>query len=403
MKNIICCLLFVFLFTNVSLANYGARPMAMGGAFTAVADDANTAYWNPAGFAINPGVDVYGSLLLSNRNERIGDNMAAVKLCFEADFDPFAWIIGVGAVSLFALDSAKYLSDQGLLKKNWGREKTEKEEAVSEKVLEKGEEKTVPVGQQAKEKAKGIAKEMLAQTTQVAKIIAKESARQVYWGQVYYPWYHYNASRPTYWDKREAEYSPSGKAQFAGGITWITDKNPSKSQSTDYYTFSLATGYEERVALGANVNIYNIGITASNGTILKGYGAGIDLGILIRPIDQIAWGATAKEILTSDVRFENGATVTYKMSINTGIAISPIDDLTISADLHNFFRQSADPQTSHYGVEYRPFEGLALRAGLNDNSKTAGASIMVGGAIIDYTILGGIYNRTQIAGLTWKF
>jgi len=32
----------------------GARPSAMGGAFTAVADDANAAYWNPAGIASMP-------------------------------------------------------------------------------------------------------------------------------------------------------------------------------------------------------------------------------------------------------------------------------------------------------------------------------------------------------------
>ncbi|MDH5174640.1 MAG: PorV/PorQ family protein, partial [Elusimicrobiota bacterium] len=30
----------------------GARPVAMGGAFVAVADDANTTYWNPAGLAL---------------------------------------------------------------------------------------------------------------------------------------------------------------------------------------------------------------------------------------------------------------------------------------------------------------------------------------------------------------
>jgi hypothetical protein len=32
----------------------GARPVAMGGAYTAVADDANALFWNPAGLALNP-------------------------------------------------------------------------------------------------------------------------------------------------------------------------------------------------------------------------------------------------------------------------------------------------------------------------------------------------------------
>ncbi len=35
----------------------GARPMAMGGAFTAVADDANALFWNPAGLAMTRNYD----------------------------------------------------------------------------------------------------------------------------------------------------------------------------------------------------------------------------------------------------------------------------------------------------------------------------------------------------------
>jgi hypothetical protein len=33
----------------------GARPVGMGGAYTAVADDANALFWNPAGLALAPG------------------------------------------------------------------------------------------------------------------------------------------------------------------------------------------------------------------------------------------------------------------------------------------------------------------------------------------------------------
>ncbi|NNG26639.1 MAG: hypothetical protein HKM87_03885, partial [Ignavibacteriaceae bacterium] len=44
-------------FTDVG---YGVRPMGMGGAFTAVADDPNAAYWNPAGMikAPYPGISL---------------------------------------------------------------------------------------------------------------------------------------------------------------------------------------------------------------------------------------------------------------------------------------------------------------------------------------------------------
>jgi len=380
--------------------------MGMGGAFTAIADDANAAYFNPAGFAINPGVDFTLSTLLNNRNQRIGDNIAALKLCYEMELHPFAWVLGVGIVSVLALDAVKYLSDKGVLKKNWGREteKVEKEEAVTEKVLEKGEEKTVAVGEKVKEKTKEIAKEALEASTGAIKAVGKAVVGEAMRTEMKRA-YHYDMHHPTYWDTREdyPEYSPQGKAQFAAGLTWVTDKNAVLNQDTNWYSLSLATGYEERVALGGNVNFYDIGIKTSTGGTIKGYGAGIDLGLLIRPVDELAFGLAAKEILTTDIRFENIAALSYKMKINAGIAINPMDILTISADIHNVFRQNADPQTYHYGAEFRPFPGLALRAGMDNGNKTAGASIMIGSAIIDYAYLGGIYNRTQVAGLTWKF
>ncbi len=41
----------------------GARPVAMGGAYTAVADDANALFWNPAGLALNHGLSADGTIM----------------------------------------------------------------------------------------------------------------------------------------------------------------------------------------------------------------------------------------------------------------------------------------------------------------------------------------------------
>ncbi len=59
----------IFTFAEAQLSNipgafvdvgYGVRPMGMGGAFTAISDDPNSAYWNPAGLlkVANPGVSL---------------------------------------------------------------------------------------------------------------------------------------------------------------------------------------------------------------------------------------------------------------------------------------------------------------------------------------------------------
>jgi outer membrane protein OmpA-like peptidoglycan-associated protein len=63
------CLFFAVVLADEPLSNingaftdvgYGARPMGMGGAFTAVCDDPNAAYWNPAGLlkARWPGISI---------------------------------------------------------------------------------------------------------------------------------------------------------------------------------------------------------------------------------------------------------------------------------------------------------------------------------------------------------
>ena len=39
------------LLLGISYACWGGRPLAMGGAFTGVADNVDAVYWNPAGLA----------------------------------------------------------------------------------------------------------------------------------------------------------------------------------------------------------------------------------------------------------------------------------------------------------------------------------------------------------------
>lgn len=74
MKRIITLILVITIILTFSTFVFGATPLgfgakaaAMGGAFTAVADDGSAAYWNPAGinqlgyFTLTPGAGIYGS------------------------------------------------------------------------------------------------------------------------------------------------------------------------------------------------------------------------------------------------------------------------------------------------------------------------------------------------------
>lgn len=395
-KTIFIKLIVLFLLLSVqsAYAMYGARPMGMGQAFTAISDDANAAYYNPAGMALNPGVDITGSTIITNRNEAIGENLAALKMCFEVEMNPFAWILGIGAASLVAFEGAKYLSDQGVVKKGWGRnkDKSNKEESLSDEVKKSGTTTVSDPKQIAKDKAKETAKKAAQKTADTAVSVGREAAHAA----LRNPWYSYNYHRPTYWGRRE----PEGKAQFALGLTWVFDKNESAAidQNTGWYSLTLASGYEERVAIGANINLYDIEIPSIKA---KGFGGSFDLGVIARPVDQLAFGATVHDMLTTDIHFSNGATITYGMRVDSGIALIPIPELTLAADMHNIFEQNNSGSTIHYGVEARPIGGIALRAGLSDGSKTAGVGIALGPIILEYAYLGGTFNRTQIVGATW--
>ncbi|MBU0672028.1 MAG: hypothetical protein KJ732_03255 [Candidatus Margulisbacteria bacterium] len=420
MKKILGVLIIISLFANSALAIYAPRAMGMGGAFTAIADDAFAAYWNPAGFAINPGVDLAGSYQLTNRNTLIGDNTFALKGCFEIGMNPFAWVAGIGLATMFAYEGAKYLSDKDIVKKNWGRpgEKVAKEESMAEDVKAEDEKQKAegkePVREPISRKAiaKKAVKESGKAAIHVGSKFAEAALREVtiQTRPYYYAphWYRPNYYRPTYWDDRyvykEKELTPAGKAQFAMGITVMSDQNAILDQDTNWYSLSFASGYSEVVALGGNINVYDLKIPSLN---VKGVGAGLDIGGLVRISDSLMFGLAVKELLTTDIKFENGTIKRYQMSVNGGIAIKPIKQATLAMDVHNMFEQNNQAASMHYGLEVRPIYGVALRAGLSDTAqarqnKTAGISVGVGQMIIDYTYLGGAYNRTQMVGATWK-
>jgi hypothetical protein len=394
-KCLLIFLLAVFSFQS-AYAFFGARPMGMGGAFTAVADDANAPYWNPAGVALNPEVSLTGSTLLNNRNTYVGDNVANLKLCYETEMNPFEWITGVGLASMFALEGAKYLHDQGILKKGWGRgEATKPEESMAGQV--KGSAEVVSLRQGAKEALKKAAGGLFG-----APAVAGPAKTTVNVSLFPYssPWYYSDPYRPHYWERRPVvvqEERPATKAQFAMGLSWLNDHNQPLDQNTNWYTLSLASGFEQRVAVGGNVSFYNL---QKISTAIMGIGADLDLGAIARPVEYITVGVAAQHLLTTDIHWQDGSLTHYQTLVNAGIALKPLSPLTLAADVHNLFR--AD-QTYHYGAEAVLLPGLLARAGLSDGNKTAGLSLAVANLIIDYSYLGGIYSRTQMIGATWRF
>ena len=204
-------------------------------------------------------------------------------------------------------------------------------------------------------------------------------------------WYHPRPNRRDYWEPVEyeevAEEINPTKAQFALGLGWINDNNIPLDEKSNQFTIGVASGFEERVAIGANVNLYDKTIISSN---VRGFGGDIDLGFIGKPVEYISFGLATKGILTSDIYWQNGARTRYEMLVNAGLA-------------HNIFNQNSQQATMHYGAEVSLIPGLLLRGGLDDGNKTAGLTLVFGNLLIDYAILGGTYNRTQMIGGSWRF
>jgi hypothetical protein len=260
-----------------------------------------------------------------------------------------------------------------------------------------GTEEIVSLKAAAKETAKKILKgaseagqEVVQQTGQAAKSYAL-------WGPPV-GWYHPDYGHPNYWERED--YRSKTKAQFAGGLTWLNDYNPPLDQNTNWCTLTFASGFEQRVAVGGNVNLYYL---KKISTDIAGLGGDIDLGVIARPLANVSIGLAAKGLLTSDIKWQDGSITRYEMLVNGGLAFRPITPLLFSIDVHNILSQNSHSPTMHYGTEVTVFPGVIARAGLSDGSKTAGLTLALKQLTLDYAILGGMYNRTQMIGCGWRF
>ncbi|MFH1505109.1 MAG: type IX secretion system membrane protein PorP/SprF [Candidatus Omnitrophota bacterium] len=84
---LLICLAFNLIVTSNIFACVGARPLAMGGAFVGVADDANAVYWNPAGLTQLEDVQFTYTPTLYDRDEVNYDDFVSLVFPLELEGD----------------------------------------------------------------------------------------------------------------------------------------------------------------------------------------------------------------------------------------------------------------------------------------------------------------------------
>jgi hypothetical protein len=126
-----------------------------------------------------------------------------------------------------------------------------------------------------------------------------------------------------------------------------------------YREFSGTISYAHsisNVGLGINFNYYAMTIKnyGSAGTV------GVDIGVLVRLLDQVRWGISAKNINSPTI---GTSCEPLPRKFSSGIAYIPQDDISITFDYQKELGFDPSPR---FGFEYWIIHALALRGGMCD-------------------------------------
>lgn len=144
---------------------------------------------------------------------------------------------------------------------------------------------------------------------------------------------------------------------------------------------------------GASVRYLNRHTDLDGSTVRRGSGAGLDLGVLVRPIESLRIAGVAQDVFNTKISYSDGdgTVAAYPRTTKVGAAFTPRPWGTIAVDLDDRL---------HGGAEYRPIEALALRAGFQtDAGGPEGATYTFGAgvrwnifrfdyALVDHPVLG---------------
>jgi hypothetical protein len=144
------------------------------------------------------------------------------------------------------------------------------------------------------------------------------------------------------------------------------------------------------MAIGANLKFINNSFSGVDEA--TGSGLEADLGVIIKPNDEISLGASLQNVWMGDsLQWASGTKEDVPATIRLGASFLALKNLLVSLDTET--PTSNRPILFHGGVEWTLFPILALRAGLDQDptgltssvtNMTAGIGITVGGFRFDY-------------------
>lgn len=157
------------------------------------------------------------------------------------------------------------------------------------------------------------------------------------------------------------------------------------------------------VSLGISGKLLSRGIDLDGSTVREGRGLGMDLGMLVTPVNKLQVGLVAQDVFDTKVDYsEAGESIAYPRNVRFGSAYMPTSKSVVAFDMDDRY---------HLGGEYRVVEELALRAGWekdrdgdDKSTYTFGTGIKFGVFRFDYAYVNHpVLGSTNHFGLSMAF
>lgn len=357
-----CQIFFLLILTCGVFAAVGARPLGMGGAYVAVADDPAAAYWNPAGLALKPVTEINFSSALNNREYFSYD-----------DFLTGVW------------------SWPGFSRNEW-------ESPFMEQAIKIGGILLVYETLKSTFKKKDAT---IPQTEETENLEDVEPAPSppppqppspmphpypwywFWWDPYYYSWgsTHHHHYQPPVAEKKEADLEIPPTARFyvqALSFSYLRNRNilaNGNGHFSDWLYLSLAHRWRHSPwSWGLNFKIMNERIQNAAG-VSAASALEADFGILWKVIPDVTLGLNIQDFLNTNFAFDRQNQIEYVTSFRLGVAYRPEPTTVLALDAGNIFKNGSLPRTLHLGVEKELFKNLKIRAGSYDGSPTLGAGL----------------------------
>lgn len=193
----------------------------------------------------------------------------------------------------------------------------------------------------------------------------------------------------------------------AVGVDWYHSgfSDPELDFSEDRFDLSYSLRFGSLFSVGANAKYLRRGVDLDGVEVVQGTGAGygLDLGVLLEPYAGLRFALVGQDVFDTEIESSDGASsVVFPRNVRGAVSYAFGRRGTVALDV--------DDRT-HLGGEYRPFEALALRVGVEDDRQSgegatfaAGMGVKLGFLRFDYAYVDHpVLDSTNHFGLSLAF